>query len=568
MPERLKNRYWRLNNLYWIVDENNQRVKFQFTWSQQIMYKFMWYFNIILKARQVRSTTFWCIFILDMCLFNSNIRAGIIAHNREEAEEIFEHKIKYPYNQLPEELKSELSSDQASARKISFTNNSSIRVGTSLRSGTYAVVLITEHGKICAKYPEKAKEITSGTIPTIHPGQMFIDESTAEGSDGDFYRFCTTARNNKIEGRELSKLDFKFFFFPWWKQPEYQISPAGVDIPPKLIEYFNSIEGLPIPTELEEYYGKGFIRLNDAQKAWYVKRSEIMGFLMKQEYPSTPEEAFESSAMGLPFSPLHHVIRPVQIPDNAPVYTTFDWGYGKPFSWLWFWIDADGRFYMFAEWYGWSGDPDVGLRLTDTEIAIQMLEFEGKMDFDQRNVKVRLSGHDCWNKKPDYKGGGQGPSTAEVFASHGIYLTKADSNRSLKIRQLRERLMIPDDKEDRPMLQVYDTCKQFIRTIQTLRADDNHPEDIDTTGEDHCYDSTCQLCMFRPMALKDPKPLMTMAAHRIDYLEKGTAEDQFYKQMAMEQVSADLELRRILEDRFGENVVQVADFVTIDTIDE
>ena len=64
-----------------------------------------------------------------------------------------------------------------------------------------------------------------------------------------------------------------------------------------------------------------------------------------------------------------------------------------------------------------------------------------------------------------------------------------------------------------------------------------------------------------------PKPLKTMAAMRIDYLEKGTEEDQFYRQMAREQVSADLEFIRIMEQRFGDEVVPIADCVTMDTVD-
>ena len=148
-------------------------------------------------------------------------------------------------------------------------------------------------------------------------------------------------------------------------------------------------------------------------------------------------------------------------------------------------------------------------------------------------------------------------------------LTKADSNRELKIRQFRERLSVPDDRNDRPMLQVYSTCSQFIRTIPTLKADPNKPEDIDTTGEDHPYDSACQLCMFRPMSLKEPKKIKAMAELRIDYLEKGTQEDQFYAEMAKEQnaYNRDLEFERMMEDRFGERTEHVDDY-TINTVDD
>jgi len=52
--------------------------------------------NVILKARQLGFTTFIQIFMLDACLFNSNIRAGTIAHKLDDAKTIFRDKVKYP----------------------------------------------------------------------------------------------------------------------------------------------------------------------------------------------------------------------------------------------------------------------------------------------------------------------------------------------------------------------------------------------------------------------------------------------------------------------------------------
>jgi hypothetical protein len=52
----------------------------------------------------------------------------------------------------------------------------------------------------------------------------------------------------------------------------------------------------------------------------------------------------------------HHICQPIPIPENAQVYQTFDWGFGKPYSCGWWWADADGRLYRFGELYGWNGD--------------------------------------------------------------------------------------------------------------------------------------------------------------------------------------------------------------------
>ncbi len=41
------------------------------------------------------------------------------------------------------------------------------------------------------------------------------------------------------------------------------------------------------------------IKLDEAQKRWYIKKYETQGEKMKKEYPSTPEEAFEVNVSGL-----------------------------------------------------------------------------------------------------------------------------------------------------------------------------------------------------------------------------------------------------------------------------
>lgn len=203
----------------------------------------------------------------------------------------------------------------------------------------------------------------------------------------------------------------------------------------------------------------------------------------------------------------YHIIDPIQIPSDAPIYTTFDWGFGKPFSWGWWWEDNDGRLYRFDEWYGSTGIPDEGLRLTDSEIAEGIKEREYKLGFNISQIRARFAGPDCFNRKPNYQGGGQGKSTAEVFSDNGIYIIPGDPSRELKIRQFRERLRVINDSNgniiDRPMMQIYSTCKDFIRTIPSLCMDELRPEDIDTDQEDHVYDEACHICMAKASNITD-----------------------------------------------------------------
>jgi hypothetical protein len=267
------------------------------------------------------------------------------------------------------------------------------------------------------------------------------------------------------------------------------------------------------------------------------------------------------------FSREHHVISPRPIPHGAPIYMSYDWGFGAPFSVGWWWVDAEGRLYRFAEWYGWDGEtPNVGCRLEDSRVGQGILDREMRLGITGQNI-IRLGSHDSWNKKPDYKGGGQGPSTAEVFAGQGIYLIKADPARHLKIRQFRERMKVQylnldaiagrlglQSYEDPvqgpvwldgaanivwerkliemarmrgmqlpylpPMLQVYESCAHFIRTIPELCVDENNIEDIDTDQEDHVYDEACQVCMARPIPLRTAAPKKLQSDRRIDFVER------------------------------------------------
>lgn len=227
-----------------------------------------------------------------------------------------------------------------------------------------------------------------------------------------------------------------------------------------------------------------------------------------------------------------HVIPAMPIPKHAPIYSTFDWGFGAPFSWGWWWVDGDGRVYRFAEFYGWNGTPNQGLRWEDSRIADEIVKREAelaaryKIDFSRA---IRKAGPDCFQKKPDYRGGGQGPSTAEVFASRGLYLSPGDATREVKIRQFRERLKVPLDDAGKPsgmpMMMVYENCDQFIRTIPDIVVHPNNPEYIDDKGEVHVFDEACHICMARPLSLRIPPRLKTDAQAHIDMITRSAQLD-------------------------------------------
>ena len=345
---KLGDQLWRLSNLYYITDKNGKKVKFKPNWAQQKLLDEMWYQNIILKARQLGFTTFIQIYFLDVCLFNSNVRAGVIAHNQDDAKVFFRDKIKYAYDNLPDWLKRQIPARNDSAGELVFVNNSSIRVGTSMRSGTLQYLHVSEFGKVCAKYPEKAKEIVTGALNAVQAGQFVFIESTAEGRDGYFFKYCQEARHHQEQGSHLTPLDKKFHFFPWWECPDYKLDPKGVVVTREYVDYFQY---------LEDKFG---IKLNARQKAWYVKKAQDQGDDMKREFPSTPDEAFEASIEGAYYQKQMQQVRKngqiTNIPydPRLPVYTFWDLGRNDSTA-IWFMQYFNSQ-YRFIRYYENSGE--------------------------------------------------------------------------------------------------------------------------------------------------------------------------------------------------------------------
>jgi hypothetical protein len=289
--QRLSDPWWRLSNLYYIENEWGKKVKFKLRPLQEHFLRNVWYWNDVLKARQLGFTTVIDIFILDRTLFNKNKKSGIIAHTKDDAEEIFRTKVKFPYDNLPAWLKQEIVADSSKAQRLVFNNGSSIRVGTSMRSGTIQYLHVSEYAKICAKFPEKAKEVRTGSFPSVHEGSFCFIESTAEGVGGDFHSRCmkSMAKGDK----PLGKKEARFHFYPWWMDPKNSSkAPAHWAPSPELARYFK---------EMAAATGQTF---TIDQKYWYSCTEEDLGEEMKQEHPTIPQEAFLSSGRPV-FRPAH-----------------------------------------------------------------------------------------------------------------------------------------------------------------------------------------------------------------------------------------------------------------------
>ncbi len=328
----LGNRFWRLNHLYYIMNQKGERLLFEMENRPvlEVLYFALWWLNIIPKSRQHGITTFIAIFILDACLFNSNIRAGIIAHKLTDAKKIFRDKIKYAYDNLPEDLKAARSLVKDDACEIMFSNNSGIYVATSMRSGTLQYLHVSEYAWICTHAVQKASEIKAGAMETVHENGMIFIESTFEGPIGDFPEMCALAEQIRASGKELGPLDYKIHFFPWHEKTTNVTDPKYVEVSAKDHIYFD---------KLEVVFKKKF---TPGMRAWYVGKKRTLKHLMFKEHPSTLEEASIASVEGayyaVEMAQMREEGRICRVPylDAQPVHTVCDLGMGGHMPWIFF----------------------------------------------------------------------------------------------------------------------------------------------------------------------------------------------------------------------------------------
>jgi hypothetical protein len=242
-------------------------------------------------------------------------------------------------NNLPEALRNARPLLSDSAEELLLSNNSSIRVGTSLRSGTLQYLHISEYGKLCAQFADKAREVRTGALNTLQAGQVVFIESTAEGKEGHFFEMCETAQAKQRMGSRLTELDFKFHFYPWHREPTYELDPEGVMIGDDLRKYFDKLET------------SDGIHLSDRKRAWYAKKIETQLSDMKREYPSTPAEAFEASIEGAYYAEqmaqaeLQGRVGAFTAVPELPVNTAWDLGVGDATG-IWFWQRHQNKIYL------------------------------------------------------------------------------------------------------------------------------------------------------------------------------------------------------------------------------
>jgi hypothetical protein len=205
------------------------------------------------------------------------------------------------------------------------------------------------------------------------------------------------------------------------------------------------------------------------------------------------------------FSLDRHVIAPRTLPQHWARFRSFDWGSARPFACLW-WAVSDGSMHDIArgalvnyrEWYGMRpGEPNVGLKLTAEAVAHGIRERETDDPQPMNGVA-----------DPAMFAEDGGPSIAQRMHQAGVHFRPADNKRVPQRGamggwdQVRSRLV--GDADERPMLLLFSTSRDLIRTLPALQHDDARPEDVDTDMEDHAPDSLRYACLSRPFVQDAP----------------------------------------------------------------
>ena len=307
-PSLIKDKLWRMNNLYWIITKSGTKEIFSMNRAQKHFFDNYlnvvtpYHRHVILKSRQLGFTTFIDLYILDEILFNTNKNGIIIAHKLDDATKIFDKKIDYAIRNMADDVKGAFFKiNRSSSRNIQIVmdygpekgSTSTITVSVSGRSDTFHYVHISEFAKMCVAFPKRAEEVEMGTFPAVpFDGYIFI-ESTAEGMAGRFYEIF---QENWIKRQNINPLLSQVQFLPHfynWQYDDMEMKKIYENVPVSKMDECEIDWGAYqkehnlTDKEITYYYMK-WLQFGGKNSPDAVKK-------LMQEYPTTPEEAFLST---------------------------------------------------------------------------------------------------------------------------------------------------------------------------------------------------------------------------------------------------------------------------------
>lgn len=211
-----------------------------------------------------------------------------------------------------------------------------------------------------------------------------------------------------------------------------------------------------------------------------------------------------------------HVIEPFDLNTGERrgwnIMRSYDFGYGKPFSLAYWAVDYDGTLYRIMEMYGCTQTPNEGVKWSPDEQFKRIAELERTHPWLKgRKIIDSVADPAIWDAS-------RGESIAETAARYGIYFSPGDNERIPGWMQFHYRLQFDENGYSR--MYIFNNCKAFIRTIPLMMYSETHPEDLDTTLEDHVADETRYMCMSRPIKPIIPVEQKIILSDPLDMFKK------------------------------------------------
>ncbi|MGN0628365.1 MAG: terminase large subunit domain-containing protein [Oscillospiraceae bacterium] len=358
-------------------------------------------------------------------------------------------------------------------------------------------------------YPELDKSLIR-VAQEVYPGEIyrynaakhvgsFVNGSVLDfgycDSESDVYRY-QSAEYDVIRFDELTHFTKQMYLYlmsrlrganPYPKQMKSSTNPGGVGhnwVKERFIDPCSPGEVLStgtgsrlfIPAKVSD---NGFLMRADPE---YVSRLRNLCDKDKRALLYGDWDIFEGQFF-TEWNREIHVCKPFSLPAEWRRYFVMDYGLDM-LAGYWIAVDSGGRAYVYREVY------ESGLIISRAAETIRAMTKE--------KIYCYLAPPDMWSRRQD-----TGKSVAELFAEHGIMLTKADNNRVAGWYNLREWLRPRENEfgQQEPMLKIFPSCSNLIRSLPALVTDKLDPNDAATEPHEvtHAPDALRYFVAGRPV---------------------------------------------------------------------
>jgi hypothetical protein len=265
-----------------IVDKNLQLVPFMLTPEQKEFIQSLEKFNIVLKSRQLGLSVATIALAIRQCVIHDNSCCLLVSHDQKSCNAIFD-KLKQQFRSLPNWLKPEEIANNR--QEIKLVNGSKI---TCVVAGNKDLARgDTLHLVHCSEFAfwKSPKKQLNSIMQALAPDGIIIIESTANGQNYFAETFFKAKRDensfrdfffNWINGRTLFEKDYENAVEQWLaRNNNKMLTTEDLDE--------DELELVKLGADIKQLIWR---RLK-------ISNSSLEEF--RQEFPSTPTEAFQTT---------------------------------------------------------------------------------------------------------------------------------------------------------------------------------------------------------------------------------------------------------------------------------